>query len=132
MCRFLVEAGAPVDAPDLWGNTPLMLAASKGHMMTCQQLLDLGAFRHARNYRGTSAAGFAARHGRLKALTLLLDDLDSNYLRPGERGSTIVTVLPDGREKRHPRVEVDPFAPPLPELKLKAEDLDWFVICSFH
>eukprot|EP00900_Chrysochromulina_parva_P019597 jgi/Chrpa1/27639/Chrysochromulina_OHIO_Genome00026523-RA len=43
--RFLLQVGADIDLPDGMGNTPLLLAARRGHLLNVQELCLHGANR---------------------------------------------------------------------------------------
>jgi hypothetical protein len=55
MVRALVEAGAPVDREDAFGNTALILAAEAGRLEVVRELLALGADVNHANLNGDTA-----------------------------------------------------------------------------
>lgn len=66
----LLDAGAPVDAPDQAGLTPLMTAASQGHSALVRLLLHRGADPLKRASCGR-AADLARRNGHPDSAALL-------------------------------------------------------------
>jgi ankyrin repeat protein len=42
ICELLIENGADIDIQDKSGQTAIMLAAEKGHLLTCQFLIENG------------------------------------------------------------------------------------------
>lgn len=57
----LIEQGALVNAPDAWGNTPLLIAAREGHVEAARVLLRAGAEPEGRNGAMTPLAAAALR-----------------------------------------------------------------------
>lgn len=62
--RWLLDQGAPIDAPSPNRSTPLMMAARYGASESVDLLLARGADPRPRNERGLSAADFARSAGR--------------------------------------------------------------------
>lgn len=62
--RWLLEQGAPIDAPSPNRSTALMMAARYGASESVELLLARGADPRLRNDRGLSAADFARGAGR--------------------------------------------------------------------
>lgn len=69
--RMLVEAGAPVDAKQQNGWTPLHAAAHRGDLEMSRYLLARGADPKLQNDEGKSAIGLAAEEGSAAILKLL-------------------------------------------------------------
>jgi len=69
----LVKAGAPVEARDGRGFTPLILATYHGHLSTSRVLLAHGADPCAVDRRGNSALMGAAFKGHSEIVQLLLE-----------------------------------------------------------
>ncbi|HET9642096.1 MAG TPA: ankyrin repeat domain-containing protein, partial [Burkholderiaceae bacterium] len=60
-----------LDEPDIGGNTPLMLAASKGHDAVVRKLQSLGADPRRKNNEGYRPFHFAAASGKVDLMDLL-------------------------------------------------------------
>lgn len=69
--RTLLEQGALVNVPDVWGNTPLLYAAREGHVEAVRALLRAGASPHGRDGDMTPLAAAALR-GHASAVRVLL------------------------------------------------------------
>lgn len=69
--KFFLARGHPVDKRDVEGLTPLMLAASIGHMSLCLLLLRHGADVELKNNQKQTAAMLAQRGGFLMLAKLL-------------------------------------------------------------
>jgi len=69
--KVLVDKGANVDARDLAGHTPIMLAAIYGCNKTIQVLLDGGANPSLKTFAGTTAAQYAENNNHPLAVALL-------------------------------------------------------------
>lgn len=70
--QLFSEAKELVNSMDRSGNTPLLLAARKGHQDTCDILLLAGANAKAKNARGRNALHMAVLSGNLKIAQRLL------------------------------------------------------------
>src|SRR5215210_1294843 len=72
--RALLEAGAAVDAPARYGQTPLFFAAQKGHLGVVRLLIERGANVNAREqFFGQSILDVALQSDNLELVRLLLD-----------------------------------------------------------
>ncbi len=71
LLEFL-DAGYPVDQPDVDGNTPLMLAAYHGQTATVAALLDRGADPDRLNARGQAPVAGALFKGEDDVVRLLV------------------------------------------------------------
>ena len=69
----LLAAGAPVDAPARYGQTPLYFAAEKGHLAAARRLVERGANVNAQDsFFGASVLGMALSGGHLELARYLL------------------------------------------------------------
>jgi outer membrane protein assembly factor BamB len=78
----LLTAGAPVDAPARYGQTPLYFAAEKGHLAAARRLVERGANVNAENtFFAESPLEVALRESHLEVVRYLLahgaEDADS-------------------------------------------------------
>lgn len=73
--KLLIERGAPVDAIDARGDTPLTLAALHGldSPVVIRMLADAGANLNHRDKGGRTALFTHAQHGRVDSVQALLD-----------------------------------------------------------
>jgi hypothetical protein len=70
----LLSKGAPVDATDETGRTPLHEAATRGDLGIARFLLLYGANANARNRFGATPMHWAAWEGHIEILELLLEN----------------------------------------------------------
>jgi ankyrin repeat protein len=70
--KALLMQGAPVDAKDKAGWTPLMLASANNHVDVCMLLLTHGALIDAKNNHGSTPLMLAAIYGYRGVCELLL------------------------------------------------------------
>lgn len=69
----LLKAGAPIDAPAKYGQTPLYYAAEKGHLAAVKLLVERGANVKAKDsFFGASALGMALQGGHYELARYLL------------------------------------------------------------
>src|SRR5918992_2382238 len=69
----LLAAGAPVDAPARYGQTPLYYAAEKGHLAAAKRLVETGANVNVRDgFFGASALEIALQSGHVELARYLL------------------------------------------------------------
>ena len=67
--RLLLDAKVNVDARDIDGVTPLMVAAGRGDLKMCKLLLEKGgAYIGQRDNEGNTALCYAAFRGGIKLL----------------------------------------------------------------
>lgn len=72
VARYLIEAGADINAKDANIITPLHSVASRGHRDATQLLLDSGAIVDSPDYEEHTALHYAAREGHSEVVALLL------------------------------------------------------------
>ncbi len=65
MVTFLLKEGAVIDQKDNEGNTPLHLAAERGHGRTVRLLLDNGANATIRNNAGERPLDLTEDHSEI-------------------------------------------------------------------
>lgn len=76
LLTFLLEDkgyASELESKDSNGDTPLLLAARKGHDAACKILLELGANIHATNYSGKTPLLYAASFGHMLVCRVLLE-----------------------------------------------------------
>ncbi|RLN82851.1 hypothetical protein BBJ28_00019344 [Nothophytophthora sp. Chile5] len=71
--KYLVDAGADIEAVYDEGETALMQAAGKGHLDVVQYLVDAGADKEAKSTNGWTALIWSARRGHLDVVKYLVD-----------------------------------------------------------
>ncbi|MGA8259773.1 MAG: ankyrin repeat domain-containing protein, partial [Arenicellales bacterium] len=69
----LVRAGADIDMPGTDLTPPLVAAAANLHFPTLRYLVSEGAKLNLHDKYGMTALHYAAKHGELRAVALLLD-----------------------------------------------------------
>lgn len=69
--RSLIDQGALVNAPDMWGTTPLVIAAREGQVEAVRALLKAGAEPDGRN-GGMTPLAAAALRGHASVVRVLL------------------------------------------------------------
>ena len=69
--RLHIRRGEDINATDDRGRSPLLLAASKGHIETCKILLDAGADPFAIDNDGNDAIAIALSVGQFEVAALL-------------------------------------------------------------
>ncbi|KAI5786671.1 ankyrin repeat-containing domain protein [Pyronema domesticum] len=70
---FLLEKAADIESRDVYGRTPLIMAAREGDSAMLRLLLEKGADIHSRDNRDTSPLSQAAQYGREEAFQVLLE-----------------------------------------------------------
>lgn len=104
-----IRAGDDVNASDAKGRTPLMLAASKGHVQICTLLLERGADPSARDASGETALTVADRGGHTELAVLLQQHLAASSA-PCANGMAHCPPVPTFAD--HSDHPVFPTAPP--------------------
>jgi hypothetical protein len=75
--KLHLRLGGVVDALDDKGRTPLILAASRGHVEICRFLLDAGADPTHADIKGNDALGVATANGHHAVAELLIAAMPS-------------------------------------------------------
>jgi RNA polymerase primary sigma factor len=85
--RLHIRRGEDINATDDRGRSPLLLAASKGHIETCRILLDAGADPFAMDNDGNDAIAIALSVGRVEVAALLKErrPFRSQFIEPSLR-----------------------------------------------
>jgi ankyrin repeat protein len=83
----LLRHGVDVNAPGLWGRTPLLFASVHGHLEVARRLLERGADVNARDKDdGGTPLHLAARYGEFEIVwTLLKHNADANARNDSRR-----------------------------------------------
>jgi len=68
---LLLDAGAPVNAQDRNGMTPLMIAATRGYVEIVEALLAKGANPRQTDFTGRDAASWASQSHRASVMQAL-------------------------------------------------------------
>ena len=71
MVSFLIDSGARVNGKDVYGKTPLIIAASKGYFDIAKKLLDSGARLHSSDNEGFTALDYAKMNKDYSMVELL-------------------------------------------------------------
>ena len=85
--KYLLEAGADVNAPDAGGNTALMGVCFKGYPNIATLLLDHGADVNQQSVNGATALIYTAMFGQAEIAKLLLEHGADRTIRDA-RGHT--------------------------------------------
>jgi hypothetical protein len=93
----LLEDGTPVDASDMIGYTPLMLAVRKGQTAMVRLLIERGTDWKAKNRPGDTALDFAVRTESVECVRLLVD-LEGDIT--GRRGRNLLNSAHDADIKQ--------------------------------
>ncbi len=74
--RLHIKRGDNINATDDTGRSPLMLAASRGHIEVCRILLDADADLRLRDIEGNDALAIARQNGFAEIAAMLCEHLD--------------------------------------------------------
>jgi len=102
-----LKKGAGVDARDDKGQTPLIIAASKGYLSICAMLLERGADPGIRTHSGVDAAQIATERGHHLVVALLQEHALASVAPPGS--SPVQILAPDPVESPPARGVSGPF-----------------------
>lgn len=94
-----IASGVDVDIRNLFGWTPLMLAAGEGHAPIVSLLLSAGADVKAVNNFGASALAYAALRGECLTIQVLIDAGAPLDVRPHGISLLEFAGWGDGRKK---------------------------------
>ena len=106
----LLEWGAPLEAVNIKGVTPLMLASQKGNVRLVQEFLKRGAIPSHAAANGTTAVLQASHFGKLECLEILLDSSSSSSSGQQQQ-----------QQKRGPLVEMANFNDTTPLMRAAQE-----------
>ena len=90
----LLLAGADVDFPNVFGETPLMITAQYGNIRRCELLLKYGANVNARNHQwnDTSVLSISVSQCKTEIIALLLEHGAQIYDPPNELPNSYAPV----------------------------------------
>lgn len=89
----LLAQGAPIEAADAMGHTPLMLAAMCGRTGVVRLLCERGASLSGKDTLGLTALGHAAQSGRTRVASLLLDRGADQFQASPEGGTLLARAI---------------------------------------
>ncbi|XP_059172662.1 ankyrin repeat and KH domain-containing protein 1-like [Physella acuta] len=90
---YLLQAGAYLETRDCHGNTPLLVAATIGHVDIAALLIEHGADVNASNTRGRTALMVASEHGFPIIVSMLLQKMaDVNHVDHAGNTSLILSM----------------------------------------
>lgn len=90
--RELIEAGADLNAKDVYGSTPLIVAATFGKTDVAKALIDAGADLSVANNEGSTPLHVAAFFGRTEIVEALLAKGANKFLRNDSGLTALETV----------------------------------------
>ena len=97
--RFLAESGADVNAPNAFGDTPLIDVAVLGNDAIAEILLAYGADPNATSHTVDNVLHCAVRSGNPRLVRMLLQaGADPNYRTDSEE--TVFSAMPEDPERR--------------------------------
>jgi RNA polymerase primary sigma factor len=79
--RLQIEKGAPIEARDRDGRTPLLLAALRGHVHLCSMLVSAGADPGKSDHQGMNAVDLALLNGFVELAERLKGSTDNAEIR---------------------------------------------------
>ena len=71
MVSFLLDCGARINGKDMYGKTPLIIAASKGYIDIAKKLLDSGARINSSDNEGFTALDYAKMNKNYSMIELI-------------------------------------------------------------
>lgn len=95
----LIRQGVDINAPDLKGETPLMMAAFEGDEKICELLIANHAIIETRNQTGSDALMIAARFGKTAVCKLLIAHGANVYGENYFRKNALVEAANAGHEE---------------------------------
>ncbi|CAL8068065.1 unnamed protein product [Calicophoron daubneyi] len=84
-----------IPVPDIFNDTPLHVAAKRGHLEIVKLLIKAGVDLSVKNERERTALHYAARNGRLPVARLLLDHAPGLISERDEDGNTAIHLAAD-------------------------------------
>ena len=82
--KLLLDSGSDIEHPDLYGRTPLALAAKRGYEAGVKFLLDNGADPAAVDITGLTPLAHAVRWGHSRTVLAMLDHESSSEAKTGD------------------------------------------------
>jgi CubicO group peptidase (beta-lactamase class C family) len=90
--RQYIETGSDLNKKDVWGSTPLIIAATFGRTAVAKALIEAGADMEIGNNEGSTPLHTAALFGRVEIVKALLDRGADKYMR-NKDGSTAFDLV---------------------------------------
>lgn len=113
--RLHLRRGADVNGADGENRSPLLLAASKGHVTTCEILLDAGADPLAVDSEGRDAIRIADRNGHTRVAALVRQRLTLRAASAPPPQATTASSIQPNVEFDSWEAEIESAPPPIDE-----------------
>lgn len=90
--QFLLESGADIHIPDIWGCTPFLIAARYGHIALLDLAVQYGANPYHLSYNRYNALHYASVHGKTDAVDHLISVYRFDPNGPNSDGKTALIL----------------------------------------